>query len=619
MKDPVEKIKSVLALNRIDAAGPWRMLIERIAVLLVVCFFATVLFLPSITFIGHSYSPGDVARRDIKSPVAVTVGDLVVKRGESIVRDGQVLTERDIEKLDLVVKALDESRTFLPATGFFVFIALFIFVVYYFASRNIRRFSTQPKDLVLLAVVFLGVVSLISFSGFSSAVMAEVFPFIPSSVYKFTVPIAVGAMLVRLILNSETAIIFAAVVAVTAGFYLGGDVDMAAYSFVGGVAAAVGVRQCTHRTIVLRAGVKLGIVNAITLIALTAIRGAGTVSEPFFIVFAGLANGMITAVLAIGITPILESTFRYTTNIKLLELARMDHPLLKELAMRAPGTYHHSIVIGTLVEAAAESINANPLLARVAAYYHDIGKSKMPEYFIENSSGENRHDKLTPSMSALIISSHVKEGTVLAKKNHLGREITDVIRQHHGTSLITFFYQKASNQEDGDTGEVDEKDFRYPGPKPQTKEAGLVMLADAIEAASKTLKDPTPDRIQWLTQKIVNKIFADGQLDECELTLKDLHAISLSFNRALAGIYHQRIDYPEPTDILKEAKVESTHNRGGVKAQGKDTGEAGEKEGGRATGGEGASGEGDKEGGPQGGEDKDKEDGRDRLKRLGIQ
>ena len=248
----------------------------------------------------------------------------------------------------------------------------------------------------------------------------------------------------------------------------------------------------------------------------------------------------------------LESAFRYTTDIKLLELSRMDHPLLKELAMRAPGTYHHSIVIGTLAEAGAESINANPLLARVAAYYHDIGKLKMPAYFIENAGDENKHDRLTPSMSSLVITSHVKEGAELAEKHRLGPGIIDIIRQHHGTSLISFFYQKAVSGKDPDGKEVDEKSFRYPGPKPQTKEAGLVMLADAIEAASKTLPDPTPDRVQWLSQKIVNRIFTDGQLDECELTLKDLHSITKSFNRVFAGIYHQRIDYPEPAQLLTE-------------------------------------------------------------------
>ena len=250
--------------------------------------------------------------------------------------------------------------------------------------------------------------------------------------------------------------------------------------------------------------------------------------------------------LASGAIPLLESLFQYTTDIKLLELTNLNSPILRELMVRAPGTYHHSVVVGNLVEAAAEAINANPLLARVAAYYHDIGKISKAQYFIENQSGgENRHDKLSPSMSALILIAHVKEGAELAKQHRLGQPIAEIIRQSHGTALIKYFYQKAVEQ--ALPGQVvDEHEFRYPGPKPQTREAGLVLLADAVEAASRTLIDSSPARIQGLVQKIINNIFIDGQLDECELTLKNLHEIAWSFNQILAGIHHQRIDYPQP-------------------------------------------------------------------------
>jgi putative nucleotidyltransferase with HDIG domain len=224
--------------------------------------------------------------------------------------------------------------------------------------------------------------------------------------------------------------------------------------------------------------------------------------------------------------------------------------------VRAPGTYHHSVLVGNMVEAAAETINANPLLARVAAYYHDVGKLSKPLYFIENvGSGENKHDRLSPSMSALILISHVKEGVELAKEHRLGLPIIDIIRQSHGTALISYFYQKAKNTATPDVQSVEECDFRYPGPKPQTREAGLVLLADCVEAASRTLTDPTPARIQGMVQKIINNIFIDGQLDECELTLKNLHEIAKSFNRILVGIHHQRIDYPEPAYKEKEKVI----------------------------------------------------------------
>jgi putative nucleotidyltransferase with HDIG domain len=263
----------------------------------------------------------------------------------------------------------------------------------------------------------------------------------------------------------------------------------------------------------------------------------------------GFIGGILAGVIATGILPLIEMAFGFTTDIKLLELANLDQPLFRDFMVRSPGSYHHSVIIGNMVEATAKAVQANPLLARVSAYYHDIGKMKKPLYFIENQRGpENRHEKLAPSMSSLVLISHVKDGVELAKKHKLGQEIIDIIQQHHGTSLISFFYHKAKERmlQKGDKStEIKEEDFRYPGPKPQTKEAGLVMLADIVEAASRSLKDPTPARIQGMVQTIINKAFSDGQLDECELTLKDLHEIAKSFNTTLSGIFHHRVQYPE--------------------------------------------------------------------------
>ena len=260
-----------------------------------------------------------------------------------------------------------------------------------------------------------------------------------------------------------------------------------------------------------------------------------------------------------GTVPLIESLFKYTTNIKLLELANMNNSLLRDLMIQAPGTYHHSIIVGNLVEAAAEAIGANPLLARVGAYYHDIGKVRKPLYFIENlGRQENRHDKLNPSMSALILMAHTKDGVDLAREWKLGEPLEDIIRQHHGTTLMKFFYEKAKNRKEGGDILIDERDYRYPGPKPQSREAALIMLADAVEAASRTLTDPTSARIKGMVQKIINNIFIDGQLDNCELTLKDFHLIAKSFNLILTGMFHQRIDYPEPA--FKEKDLGKTKN-----------------------------------------------------------
>ncbi|MBN2720333.1 MAG: HDIG domain-containing protein, partial [Proteobacteria bacterium] len=239
-----------------------------------------------------------------------------------------------------------------------------------------------------------------------------------------------------------------------------------------------------------------------------------------------------------------------------------NQPALKEMILRAPGSYHHSVMVGSLAEAAAEEIGANPLLARVAAVYHDIGKISKPEYFVENQEDrDNRHTNLSPNMSALILSSHVKDGVEIGREYRLPRRIIDIIKQHHGTRLISYFYNKAKEQEDPSVQTVDAKDFRYPGPKPQSREAALVMLADAVEAASKVLSSPTPSRIRGVVQKVINDIFIDGQLDESNLTLRDLHQIAKSFTRTITGILHHRIDYPEShggvSDDSKEKRVKN--------------------------------------------------------------
>ncbi len=276
-----------------------------------------------------------------------------------------------------------------------------------------------------------------------------------------------------------------------------------------------------------------------------------------------ILGALISGVLAAGLVPVAEAIGGYATDIKLLEIASLDRPLLRELSVEAPGTWNHSMVMGQLVEVASDAIGANGILARVGAYYHDIGKIKKPLYFVENQLGkENKHDRLTPSMSALIIKSHVKEGVELAEYHRVPRAIIDFISQHHGTSLIEFFYDKALKDAAEDEI-VEEASYRYPGPKPQTKEAGILMLADAIEAVSRTLQEPSHAKIQGLVQKMINKIFASGQLDESHLTLHDLHIIAKSFVRVLNGIFHRRISYSEAAERreqrIKQSKAEATN------------------------------------------------------------
>jgi putative nucleotidyltransferase with HDIG domain len=274
-----------------------------------------------------------------------------------------------------------------------------------------------------------------------------------------------------------------------------------------------------------------------------------SLSELPMLLTATCINSLLTLILFFSLSPVLETVFGYSTRFKLMEFISLEQPLMQELMVTVPGTYHHSIVVANMVEAGAKAIGANSLLCKVAALYHDAGKIFYPQYFIENQfGGENRHDKLAPSMSALIITSHVKKGMELCGRYRLGKEITDIIAQHHGTRVVRFFYQKAVKLGE----DPSESDYSYPGPKPQTKEAAILMLADSVEASSRTLSDPTPARLTAHIDKIIKGIFAEGQLDESELTFKDLHLLGESFRRVLTGIFHQRIAYPEPVRKVAE-------------------------------------------------------------------
>jgi putative nucleotidyltransferase with HDIG domain len=391
----------------------------------------------------------------------------------------------------------------------------------------------------------LGIIALLKLFQLITDILGGEFLSIPSSSYLYLFPIACGAMLVRIVINSEVAIIFATLASYFSASLMGNQLFYFIFTFVGSVVGAHKVARCEQRTILIKAGLTVGGINLLMILSYNLISGNPFKMALLSDLIMGFFGGPLASVLVLGIAPIIEGLFGYTTDIKLLELANMDHPILKDLILQAPGTYHHSIIVGSLVEAAAKSIAANPLLARVSAYYHDIGKLKKPLYFIENSGGaENKHDHLAPTMSSLILTSHVKDGVELARENRLGERIAHIIQQHHGTSLISYFYQKAKEKENPEMESLSEEDFRYPGPRPQTKEAGIVMLADAVEAASRTLSEPTPSRIKGLVQRIINNIFLDGQLEECELTLKDLQKIEESFNRILTAIFHQRIDYP---------------------------------------------------------------------------
>jgi len=275
-------------------------------------------------------------------------------------------------------------------------------------------------------------------------------------------------------------------------------------------------------------------------------------------IFAGVGNGILSAVIAIGLLPFLESIFGVTTAITLLELSNPNHPLMRQMLLKAPGTYYHSMMVSNLAEAAAESVSADPLLTRVGSFYHDIGKLKRPYFFSENQlSGENPHSKLSPNLSTLIIGAHPGDGVELGRKHRLPEAILDIAVQHHGTGMISFFYQQAL--ENSDREEVFAEKFRYEGPKPQSKEAAIIMLADAVEAGVRSLSKPSGNRVETMIRRMVKEKLEDGQLDQCDLTLKEIDQIAETFVYIMSGIYHSRIEYPEKD--LKAELERSAENK----------------------------------------------------------
>ena len=319
--------------------------------------------------------------------------------------------------------------------------------------------------------------------------------------------------------------------------------------FISGVVSSILVLGARKRTTIIRAGLITGVLQLITAWCIYPYWLNSFARCVLFIV-----NGLACAIIVLGVLPVFEYLFKKVTNISLLELADFNHPLLQRLTLEAPGTYHHSLIVGNLSESACQAIGANSLLARIGAYYHDIGKVEKPEYFSENQNiTGSKHDTLSPAMSKLIIMNHVKEGVELAKKYRLSPPLLDFIAQHHGSSLVYYFYRRALEGLEEDQ-EVREEGYRYPGPKPDTKETAIVLLADSVEAATRAMKEPSPAKIEELVHKIINNKFIDAQLDACELTLKDLEKISAVFIRILSGIYHARVTYPE------ETRSENNHN-----------------------------------------------------------
>lgn len=490
-----------------------------------------------------------------KAKVLSEIKEVVIKvqRGESILRSGDRIAPWHVN----VLKGIQAKRVKVEAWerwfGIFSFTLFFLGLLYAVGESLPRNFRMNRVDYLFQGILILILLVVERSLLYFSAGIKELLPFdVSLNAFYLVLPVATGAMTVRLLLTPQIALLFSIGFSVLASLLLENNVLYMLYFLSGGLVAAVLVGSVRSRAQLLKSGIQVGLVNAATLLILsfantTSPSHMTLVNElPTLLVFSFL-GGVFSAVLTFLLLPLFESPlFNYLTPIKLLEYGSLNHPLLREMIVRAPGTYHHCHLVGTLAEAACESIGADSLFARVASCFHDIGKMKKAPYYIENQPvGEDRHAHLSPSMSALIIAAHVKEGIELGKEYGLPQKILDIIPQHQGTKLISYFYAKAKEAEQTDLHVVDERHFRYPGPKPQTREAGVILLADTVEASTRSLKEKTAARIEEVVRNMINKNFIDGQLDECQLTLKDLQLIGKSFVRILVGIYHQRIEYPE--------------------------------------------------------------------------
>jgi len=478
-----------------------------------------------------------------------------LQKGQTIVRRGDRYDQRHVTILDGIRDSRLQTNIILKFLGVFSLVLLTLLITYTFAYKTIKKFKPTRKDLNFLGLMLILFLAILRLGSFIASSMQDSMPFtVDITTFYYVIPVAAAAMMVRFILNAETALIFSIILSFFSGLFLEHSYEITTYYFLSSVAAAYLIGHVERRSTVLTRGVYIGVVNVglvLSLNVINTISTAVTVDIQFLItncLFA-FAGGILASLFLLAISPIMEAVFNYTTNIQLLELANMNHPLLREMLVRAPGTHHHSQLVGILAESGARAIGANSLLARVGSYYHDIGKMKKPQYFIENQKGENPHDHLAPSMSALIIDAHVKDGIEMAKEYKLPHVIANFIPEHQGTKLIGFFYHKALKEAGDAKDKVDERSYRYNGPRPQSREAGVVMLADTIESAVRSMPDKSPQKIRPQVEKLVNAHFVDGQLDECDLTLRDLHVIVDAFVKILIGIYHQRVEYPE--DIKK--------------------------------------------------------------------
>ncbi len=471
---------------------------------------------------------------DAVSPVMVSV-----KEGEKVIGEGEIITEEHLAKL----QALGLTRPKPPFTsilGMVLLVALLMAVVLFYLYQQNRLIYEQAGRLYLLGII---VVLVLMVGKAIVAINVSQWPEF-SAQFGYMVPLAAAGMLIAILLDSRLAVLVVAVMSLLVTLMTGYQIRFGLVGFIGGITGVYSVSRLSQQGDLVRSGLYTSASSSMAIFTVGLVTGTPLALLISTSLALGVINGILSSVLTIGALPYLEGTFRLTSPVRLLELSHPNNVLLKKLLTEAPGTYHHSIIVGNLAEAAADAVGGDSLLVRVGSYYHDIGKLKRPYFFIENQmTCDNPHDKIAPSLSTLILTSHVKDGAELAREHRLPQGIIDIVEQHHGSGLVSYFYHKALENDRTET--VTEEEFRYEGPKPQTKESAIIMLADSVEAAVRSLQNRTPGRVEGLIRKIIKDKLNDGQLDECDLTFKDLDTIATAFVRVFSGVFHSRIEYPD--------------------------------------------------------------------------
>ena len=474
-----------------------------------------------------------------------SVAKVVIKQNQIIVKEGVPVTQNQLDILSDLGMLDDGKNTSIYLYVYIVlamFVGIIMFLQYNYIDRNYSEIFKNTKKITLISVINL---------------MTLVFARTIGLVSPFLIPFACAPILLTLLINYKISIVISILNVIVISIATGFDAQVMMLGVISSILGATLLKKMQQRNELLYSTIYLSIVGVIITVS-TGILISSNLREVLIKSGITFIGGVLSGIFALGILPFLEGTFNEVTTLKLLELSNPNHPLLKKLLMEAPGTYHHSMLVANLAEMASEEVGANSVIVRIGSYYHDVGKTERPYFFGENQmGGENPHNHMTPNLSAKIIISHVKDGIELARKHNLPKVIQDIIGEHHGTTLVKYFYYTMKNNSENPEA-VKEEDYRYPGPIPNSKEAGIIMLADSVEAAVRSIKEPSEDKIKEMINNIISDKLSCGQLNDCNLTIKDIEKIKKCFLTALNGIYHHRIEYPK--EKIKSLNEENNDN-----------------------------------------------------------